>query len=264
MEPSTLPSATLRSQPHSPFSLCTTLGELPHVRHDKRPIATSVASILSTRLVEMSKSASSFPTSAVHRSTLLIIDRSFDPLSPLLHEFTYQAMVHDLLAVNEGRYKYFFVGNNNQTVAKEVRWPQLDPIQICWHHDTWRPSSPAPRLSTRGQVLLNHTDPLWARLRHLHIADLTTLLHSEYKQLLADNKDSVDLSQRGADLKSMAQGIKGMPKFQEATGRYSLHIHITSELVGKYNGHTSCRNAHPPPRPPPPPLRATSRCRRRH
>lgn len=28
---------------------------------------------------------------------------------------------------------------------------------------------------------------------------------------------------------------KGMPKFQEQTGRYSLHIHVTSELVRKYN-----------------------------
>lgn len=26
-----------------------------------------------------------------------------------------------------------------------------------------------------------------------------------------------------------------MPKFQEETARYSLHIHVTSELVSKYN-----------------------------
>ena len=105
------------------------------------------------------------------------------------------------------------------------------------------------RLAHLIQVLLNDTDPLWARLRHLHIADLTTLLHSEYTEFLANNKDSAELSKKGGDIRSMAQGIKGMPKFQEATGRYSLHIHITSELVRKYNGescHTSPTTCHPP------------------
>ena len=33
----------------------------------------------------------------------------------------------------------------------------------------------------------------------------------------------------------MAEGIKGMPKFQEQTARYSLHIHIASELLRLFN-----------------------------
>ena len=54
------------------------------------------------------------------RPTLLILDRSHDPMSPLLHEYTYQAMAHDLLSVQEERYKYSYTGNNNQTLSKEV------------------------------------------------------------------------------------------------------------------------------------------------
>lgn len=34
------------------------------------------------------------------RITVLIVDRSFDPTTPLLHDFFYQPMIYDLLAVD--------------------------------------------------------------------------------------------------------------------------------------------------------------------
>ncbi len=38
------------------------------------------------------------------RATLILLDRSFDMISPLIHEFTYQAMMNDLLALEGSRY----------------------------------------------------------------------------------------------------------------------------------------------------------------
>ena len=65
------------------------------------------------------------------RPTLLLLERSFDVVSPLLHEYTYQAMVHDLLPVHDDRYTYRYVGNNSQTISKEVLLNDSDPSHSC-------------------------------------------------------------------------------------------------------------------------------------
>ncbi|KAJ2308936.1 syntaxin binding protein 1 [Coemansia sp. RSA 2705] len=90
-------------------------------------------------------------------SVVIVLDRSVDLYSPLLHEFTYQALAHDLLDLNAGN-KYVYeaesANGHRQTIEAE---------------------------------LSEQKDPIWEKLRHWHIGDVSQTLTDQFERLLKDN-----------------------------------------------------------------------------
>ena len=84
-----------------------------------------------------------------------------------------------------------------------------------------------------SQVLLNDTDPLWARLKNFHIADLGTTLHAEFKAFVAQHPDAAALSKGGdKGIKQITEGLRHLPKFKEQSERYSMYRRRGSNPVG--------------------------------
>ncbi|CAM9775386.1 unnamed protein product [Chrysoparadoxa australica] len=191
-------------------TLCVTLKEFPHVRYSgASPRAERVAALFQDKMSAFISRAPHWEfqgqeaTEGGGRATLLLVDRSDDAVSPLMHEFTYQCLVEDLLDPQEGRLQYS--ANTGGGTAKK-------------------------------EVVLNESDDLWVEYRHEHIAKVLTELGTRFKDLVKNHGAAAALvkgSGRNMSLEQMAAATRGLPEFQELTKKMSQHIHLSQQCSTK-------------------------------
>eukprot|EP01118_Nematostelium_gracile_P005166 TRINITY_DN1623_c0_g1_i1.p1 TRINITY_DN1623_c0_g1~~TRINITY_DN1623_c0_g1_i1.p1 ORF type:complete len:614 (+),score=162.97 TRINITY_DN1623_c0_g1_i1:125-1966(+) len=185
-------------------SVCASLKECPIVRYQANtPIAPSLSGIVQDKLDQLLKSSDDFARAAKensgNRSTLLILDRSHDVMSCLLHEFTYQAMIYDLLPIDKDRFKFNTTTNDGNSKEREV--------------------------------LLSESDPLWPSLRHQHIADTMNAIMGGFNDFMKENKVTKLKSGEVSSLKEMSEAMRSMPQYKETLDKYSLHINLASAAM---------------------------------
>ncbi|ESR58503.1 protein transport Sec1a [Citrus sinensis] len=152
--------------------------------------------------IEKYKSIPNFPQTET--CELLILDRSVDQIAPVIHEWTYDAMCHDLLDMDGNKYVL-------EVPSKTGGQPE------------------------KKEVLLEDHDPVWLELRHAHIADASERLHDKMTNFVSKNKAAqIQQSSRdGGELstRDLQKIVQALPQYSEQVDKLSLHV----EIAGKIN-----------------------------
>ena len=148
-----------------------------------------------------------FPPSSIRpRGSLYITDRSMDLFAPLVHEFTYQAMAHDLLPIMEGHKVTY------RTVINEGRPDQEEK-----------------------DIPISEKDKIWVENRHRHMKDVIEKLMADFKRFVQDNPN---FTQQAGDNSNSLNAIKdmmaGLPQFQELKEAYALHLGMAQESMNRF------------------------------
>ncbi|KAI1610419.1 Sec1-like protein [Exophiala viscosa] len=125
---------------------------------------------------------------------LLILDRRDDPITPLLTQWTYQAQVHELLGIHNGRV--------DLSVVPDVR-PELKEI-----------------------VLTQDQDPFFKKNMYQNFGDLGGSIKEYVDQYQTRTKSTAQIE----SIDDMKRFVEDYPEFRKLSGNVSKHVTLVSEL----------------------------------
>lgn len=134
------------------------------------------------------------------RGVLFITDRTMDTMAPLLHEFSYQAMANDLLAIEEGtRYRYRFYTTEGKQEDKDAT--------------------------------LSDEDAVWTAIRHLHIAEAIDKLSKDFQHHAGE---AGAFANDASSLNDMRDMLASLPHMQETKDKLSLHLTMAQDCMSRF------------------------------
>ncbi|KAK7194326.1 Sec1/Munc18 related protein [Novymonas esmeraldas] len=180
-------------------------------------LAQQVARIFADQAAQASRTnpatfrMSSAATGTMDESPLLIlVDRSFDAVEPLVHERTYQCLLNDLMPLENNVYQQTFEGRSGQEGTRSC------PI--------------------------DEQDPYWCQYRHKFFPVCLVELPKKLQDLMAANPALVagmsKLNSAGGGtgnrLSDVGSAIRALPEFQERQAKLSVHIDICTKIMDRY------------------------------
>uniref|UniRef100_A0A3Q2TZY2 Syntaxin binding protein 3 n=1 Tax=Fundulus heteroclitus TaxID=8078 RepID=A0A3Q2TZY2_FUNHE len=189
---------TLETLADQLVTLCATLNENPGVRYkndSNMPNAQTLAELVDNKLARHYELDDTGKKKEKTPAQLLIVERGFDPVSPILHELTYQAMAYDLIDIQNDTYRY------------------------------------RSKDGSEKEALLNEDDMLWVKLRHRHIAEAIEQIPKMVKEISASKKQP----DGKITISNLAQMMKKMPSFRKQLNEKTIHLQLAEDCMKHFS-----------------------------
>ncbi|KAI5453637.1 vacuolar protein sorting-associated protein 45 [Naganishia albida] len=195
--PLSIPPPTLTTHTQTLLALLLSLKKRPVIRWEKMSEGgRALAHEVKRQMGEMPyRELFGFKPTGGSSPVLLILDRRNDPVTPLLSQWTYQAMVHELVGINNGRV----------TIESENRQ------------------------DLRDLVLNPDSDTFYAAQLFSNFGDLGAAL-SAYVQSYQARTQSIHNPKSMETLADMKRFVEAYPEFKKLGGNVAKHVSLVGEL----------------------------------
>jgi len=142
---------------------------------------------------------------------LLIVDRRDDPVTPLLTQWTYQAMVHELFGIQNGRVDLSDV-------------PDIRPEMKVNNHRTYSQYSSTD--DYQEIVLQQDQDPFFKKNMYLNFGDLGQNAKDYVEQYASKRQGTLQMD----SIADMKRFVEEYPEFRKLSSNVTKHITLVGEL----------------------------------
>lgn len=189
-------SSLLQRTTQGLIALLLSFKKHPIIRYQSN---SKVCRDLASRVEEVIKKEATLFDMVQSNTLLLIIDRRDDPITPLLNQWTYQAMVHELLTINNNRVNL----SNVPGISKDLSEVVLSAEQDAFY---------------AKNIFLNYGE-----------------IGQNIKELMELFQTKAKSHQKIESIADMKNFVEAYPQFRKLSGNVAKHVTVVGELSSMVN-----------------------------
>jgi syntaxin-binding protein 1 len=174
------------------FSACSVLNEFPYIQYQKNsPFCHEVAFSLNAKLKGLYSDRSDYT-----RGLMLITDRTLDICTPLLHDYSYESLLYDLLKQEE-----FVVKSNDDK-------------------------------KTSRKIDLDEKDEIWNKYRTAHIAEVFEKISKEASDFynMVKGREGKSNEKNNKEFDEMKKALREAKSMKSKSEAFNFHIESCQTL----------------------------------
>jgi len=199
-------------------------GVIPHLKAKGRMASTVLNMVLRMRDERFAAGVTDF-SHASEIDTCCIIDRSVDLVSPLVTPLTYEALIDEILGIENGVLKV-----SSETLGGDRAKSGGDP-------DLSSKSSDDAATATKTKSLfLNNNSSLFQEIRDVNISALGAVLEEKSREIRAlynSRPDAENFKSKSVD--ALREFVRKIPALKEGYESLEAHTQIAEEIVRTTN-----------------------------